>query len=209
VPLPAALGDRLLRLRALEEYTELLQTSDVLAPAAAVAPRASSSGRRPGTGAPPAPPLQRAPGTDPGARPVLDLLHATLLIARHARPRLDAAACEARLAALAAAAEAKLPPGAPRYPLRLVRVVNAVLYGEEGFVGDSEDYYNPDNSCIDRVLARRRGGAARNGGARRAQGTGARRRASEKGPRGSSGAAWGWRGGGRSGAWGGGPSRGI
>lgn len=112
-PLPAALGERLARLRALESYSSLLTASDVLAPAAAAAPRAASAS---------AAPEESTSSSSGGARPPLDLLAATLLIARHARPGLDAAAAEAELARLAAAAEARLPPGGPRYPLALVKV---------------------------------------------------------------------------------------
>lgn len=108
-PLPAALGERLARLRALESYSSLLAASDVLAPAAAAAPRAASV-------------AAGISSSSCGARPPLDLLAATLLIACHARPGLDAAAAEAELARLAAAAEARLPPGGPRYPLALVKV---------------------------------------------------------------------------------------
>ncbi|GBF98558.1 hypothetical protein Rsub_11888 [Raphidocelis subcapitata] len=154
--LPAALNERLSRLRALEEFRALLEATDILCPATAVAPGLAAP---PPPLAPPSPPGDRA-GGPAGARrprPPLDLLRAALLIARHAQPQLDFSVCERELARLAAAAEARLPPGAPRYPLRLVRVVNAVLYSEAGFKGDAEDYYNPDNSCIDRVLQRRRG----------------------------------------------------
>lgn len=138
--LPGALADRLARARALEEYRALLAASDCLAPATAVV----------------AAPAQRA--SRKRRPPPLDLVAATLLVARLERPQLDAAAAAAALEALAAAAEAKLAPGAPRYPLAMARVVSRVLFEEAGFEGAKGDaYYSPDCSCLDQVLAQRKG----------------------------------------------------
>lgn len=87
----------------------------------------------------------------------MDLLAATILISRHERPHLDAAWCEQEVSQLAADVEARLPPGGPRYPLRVVREINKVLYEDAGFHGASDNYYDPDNSCVDQVLSRRTG----------------------------------------------------
>jgi hypothetical protein len=116
--LPAALADRLARVRALEDYRSLLSSSDVLAPATALIaapkqPAASSGGNIGGSVA-------------AGSPAPLDLLTAALLIARHARPRLDEAWCRGEVSRLAAAVDARMAPGAPRYPLRMVKEVNAV-----------------------------------------------------------------------------------
>lgn len=109
-PLPASLSDRVLRLRALEDYRSLLMSSDVLASATAL------------TAAPG--PAEAAMAA--AARPVLDLLTAVMLIARHARPQLDASWCQGEVERIAAAVEARLPPSVTRYPLRLVKEVNKV-----------------------------------------------------------------------------------
>ncbi|KAI8470791.1 MAG: Transglutaminase-like superfamily-domain-containing protein [Monoraphidium minutum] len=177
-PLPAALGAALARLRAVEDFRALLFASDVLAPASAAPASAAPAGQQQQQGQPPPQQQQQPQGRAP-----VDLLEAALLIARHARPGLAAGTTRAEVARLAAAAEARLGAGAPRYPLRLVKEVNAVracvearlgggapryplrlvkevnavLYEESGFKGNEEDYYSPDNSCIDRVLETRRG----------------------------------------------------
>ncbi len=39
----------------------------------------------------------------------------------------------------------------------VVAALNAVLFGEQGFRGNSEHYFDPDNSYMDRVIDRRRG----------------------------------------------------
>lgn len=39
----------------------------------------------------------------------------------------------------------------------LLHALNRVLFEEEGLEGDREDYYAPANSCIDLVMARRKG----------------------------------------------------
>jgi regulator of sirC expression with transglutaminase-like and TPR domain len=57
---------------------------------------------------------------------------------------------------LAAEVEAGLPEGV-RYPLRVIKEINRVLYQVHGFKGNSEDYYAPDNNCINRVLETKRG----------------------------------------------------
>ena len=38
-----------------------------------------------------------------------------------------------------------------------VEAVVEVVFGEAGFAGDADDYHHPDNSFLDRVVARRRG----------------------------------------------------
>jgi regulator of sirC expression with transglutaminase-like and TPR domain len=39
----------------------------------------------------------------------------------------------------------------------VISALNAVLFGEQGFRGDSEHYFDPENSYLDRVIDRRRG----------------------------------------------------
>lgn len=76
----------------------------------------------------------------------LPLDHAALLIAAHAQPGLDVDAELARLDRLAEEAG-----GAEADD------VAGLLFGRLGLAGDREDYDNPDNSYLNRVLDRRRG----------------------------------------------------
>lgn len=86
----------------------------------------------------------------------IDVLAAAVLIAQHAYPDLEADSVRQQLDELAAEVEAGLPAGV-RYPLRVIKEINRVLYQVHGFTGNSEDYYAPDNSCINRVLDTKRG----------------------------------------------------
>jgi regulator of sirC expression with transglutaminase-like and TPR domain len=75
--------------------------------------------------------------------PPLD--EAALLVAAHDHP-VDVRGALAQLDELAA-----------RCAEPSVDAVVSLLFEDEGFVGDEEDYYHPDNSFLDRVLERRRG----------------------------------------------------
>eukprot|EP00878_Enallax_costatus_P039749 GHUV01045641.1.p1 GENE.GHUV01045641.1~~GHUV01045641.1.p1 ORF type:complete len:126 (+),score=57.15 GHUV01045641.1:2-379(+) len=85
--------------------------------------------------------------------PVLD---AALLIAKHAHPDLDPQHVRQQLDDLAAEVVAALPEGV-RYPLRVTKEINRVLYDVHGFKGNEEDYYNPNNSYINKVLETKKG----------------------------------------------------
>lgn len=80
-----------------------------------------------------------------GPAEVLPLDEAVLLVAAHDHA-VDVAAVRGELDALAARCSAPT-----------VDAVVEVLFEEEGFAGDVDDYHHPDNSFLDRVLARRRG----------------------------------------------------
>jgi regulator of sirC expression with transglutaminase-like and TPR domain len=41
--------------------------------------------------------------------------------------------------------------------MRVVQAITKVMYKQRGFRGNSDDYYNPDNSAINRVLELRTG----------------------------------------------------
>ncbi len=71
---------------------------------------------------------------------------AALELARFAHPGLDSAACLEYFDTLAARVEQPTALG-------LRRVIGI----GEGFGGDVDDYYDPDNSFLDRVIERRRG----------------------------------------------------
>ncbi len=44
-----------------------------------------------------------------------------------------------------------------RYPLKVIQSINQYLFEELGFTGDTKDYYNPENSFINKVIDRRSG----------------------------------------------------
>ncbi len=71
---------------------------------------------------------------------------AALLVAAHARPGLDVTAWLDRLDDLAA-----------DVPDATVDALCRTLFGVVGLAGDQVDYYDPENSYLDRVLERRRG----------------------------------------------------
>lgn len=79
----------------------------------------------------------------------LDLIEAALLIAAEHDASLNLAACRAQLDALAQRARTALVTDAARLCWFLAEA--------EGFRGNARDYYNPDNSYLDRVLATRSG----------------------------------------------------
>jgi regulator of sirC expression with transglutaminase-like and TPR domain len=84
----------------------------------------------------------------------LDLAQAALLIAQPAYPDLDPSRWIDELDRLAARARPFVSGGGDYEPLvRLVRFTHE----REGFHGNSEDYYDPRNSYLNEVLARRTG----------------------------------------------------
>ncbi|MFM8877633.1 MAG: SirB1 family protein [Verrucomicrobiota bacterium] len=84
-----------------------------------------------------------------------DLEEAVWRLARTRNPEAPIAAYQAQLdwwaQAAATGVEAASDGGA------VVAALNAVLFGEQGFCGNSENYFDPDNSYMDRVIDRRRG----------------------------------------------------
>lgn len=76
----------------------------------------------------------------------LPLDEAALLISACAHPGMDVAAQLARIDDLARAVETPTTDG-----------ICQALFGELGFAGDREDYGDPSNSYLDRVIDRRRG----------------------------------------------------
>ena len=80
---------------------------------------------------------------------------ACLEIARDEYPDLDAAACLAQLDATAAVIRSRL--AADAFPEQRIAALNHRLFTEEGFRGNADDYYDPRNSYLNEVLARRTG----------------------------------------------------
>lgn len=89
----------------------------------------------------------------------IDVERAMWLVARISNPRLELATISRQLDALAARVRSRLADVAPQELNPSVRLaaVRHVLFAEEGFTGNAADYYAPENSSIDRVLATRRG----------------------------------------------------
>jgi regulator of sirC expression with transglutaminase-like and TPR domain len=83
----------------------------------------------------------------------VDLAHAALLIAAEERPGTDVDHYRARLLSLGMAARARvaLDPDSP------VAALNNFVFGELGFAGNQQNYYDPRNSLLSYVLDERRG----------------------------------------------------
>jgi regulator of sirC expression with transglutaminase-like and TPR domain len=84
----------------------------------------------------------------------LQLDEAALLLARIEHPELDAAACLSILDSYAVELGGRLrdPSGET-----FVAEANRFLFDELGFTGNTDDYYNPANSCLNEVLASKTG----------------------------------------------------
>jgi regulator of sirC expression with transglutaminase-like and TPR domain len=89
----------------------------------------------------------------------VDLAEGALWISAEDNPGLDVAAAMGRLDVLAAELAPRLQALAPGPGADLVRLdaLRAFLFEEKGFRGDCEEFYDPANSYLDRVLERRRG----------------------------------------------------
>jgi regulator of sirC expression with transglutaminase-like and TPR domain len=87
--------------------------------------------------------------------PAADLTRIALEIARDHDPNVDVESALAQIEALAARVRDRCPSGSP---IRTVLgQINWVLFTEEGYRGNAEDYYDPRNSFLNEVLARRTG----------------------------------------------------
>ncbi len=85
----------------------------------------------------------------------IDLLRCACLIARTEYPALDAAECDARLAELAQRVAARVRRAAGH--AETIAALNHVLFREEGFRANRDDYYDPRNSFVNEVLERKLG----------------------------------------------------
>ena len=89
----------------------------------------------------------------------VDFVRAAAFIAMHRRPELSRVedAVE-ELDELAAELEKLLPPNEEdRFPLRTLKTISRFMFEDLGFRGNEEEFYDPRNSCLDEVLARRVG----------------------------------------------------
>ncbi|MBX2865380.1 MAG: transglutaminase-like domain-containing protein [Leptolyngbyaceae cyanobacterium MAG.088] len=87
------------------------------------------------------------------SQPILELASAALCPAQEIYPELDPASFYQQLDDIAVA----IRPSISDYPLKTIQAINQQLYGELGFRGNQIDYYDPDNSYLNRVLERRLG----------------------------------------------------
>jgi regulator of sirC expression with transglutaminase-like and TPR domain len=85
----------------------------------------------------------------------LDLLEGALLVAQDARPGLDRTAIELQIDQLAEPLTRRQLTGLPA--AAQARALADQLFVRAGFRGNTSDYYDPRNSFLDEVLARRTG----------------------------------------------------
>lgn len=85
----------------------------------------------------------------------LDLETGAWLLAQTQYPDINVAAYQALLDSFAADLRERLLD--QDRPLGTLATVNEYLFGELGFRGNSDDYYDPDNSYFNRVIDRRTG----------------------------------------------------
>jgi regulator of sirC expression with transglutaminase-like and TPR domain len=85
----------------------------------------------------------------------LSLIEAAVAIAQDDFPDLDMQAVLSEIDALADRLRRRIPPDA--VPVQRLRWLNRFFFQELGFAGNVNDYYDPDNSYLHRVLVTRRG----------------------------------------------------
>ncbi len=85
----------------------------------------------------------------------IDLLRASLTIARTAYPTLDTRSCVQRVESLAAKVRSQL--SSDLSVVEMLAVLNRVMFQDEGFRGNRDDYYDPRNSFLNDVIDRRLG----------------------------------------------------
>ena len=88
-------------------------------------------------------------------RPTAKVEDVAILIAKEANPLLDDHAL--RRAIDGVGAEALIRRGLRSTPERDCRILAQLVFEELGFDGERDDYYNPDNSYLDKVMQRRKG----------------------------------------------------
>jgi len=90
-----------------------------------------------------------------GMRRDVDLEAGSLLLMEFGHPEVDARETVHELDALAEELADRLVPGDP--PATVVEMLTDFLFVEKGFKGNQENYSDPDNSYLNRVLETRRG----------------------------------------------------
>ncbi|HEX6690047.1 MAG TPA: transglutaminase-like domain-containing protein, partial [Burkholderiales bacterium] len=85
----------------------------------------------------------------------IDLARACLMIAQDAYPGLDVERYLGDIERLAIRLRARIPQSGS--PEERIVALNQFLYGDLGYWGNAEDYYDPRNSYLNEVLDRRTG----------------------------------------------------
>ena len=85
----------------------------------------------------------------------IDLTKATLIVARLEYPELEINHCLNTIEQFIAQTQTRLSP--TRYPLKIIREINAVFFEELRFRGNQENYYDPRNSFLNDVIERKLG----------------------------------------------------
>jgi len=85
----------------------------------------------------------------------LDLEEGAFLIARFGYPQMKPTNYQALLDGMAKEIAPRIRR--KRLPEEILRAINTYLFLEQGFAGNTDHYYDPDNSYINRVLDRRTG----------------------------------------------------
>lgn len=83
------------------------------------------------------------------------LFEAAVCLGQDEYPSLDVQAVLGEVDLLLERIKKRLPADAG--PVQKLRILNQYFYGDLGFAGNLNDYYDPDNSYVHRVLATRRG----------------------------------------------------
>ncbi len=86
---------------------------------------------------------------------IIPLFEAASAIAQDVEPELDLTAVQLEIDMLTERLKQRLPADASH--LQKLRMLNHYFYNDLGFSGNVNDYYNPDNSYLHRVLHSRRG----------------------------------------------------
>jgi regulator of sirC expression with transglutaminase-like and TPR domain len=85
----------------------------------------------------------------------IDLGKAALAIAKGEYPNLSIDDCLSRLDQLGRAVDLRL--GDEKTPFRIIAAVNMVLFKEQGYEGNRDNYYDPKNSFLNDVIERKTG----------------------------------------------------
>ena len=85
----------------------------------------------------------------------IPLFEAALSIAQDADPKLDLTACAITIDKFAIRLKQRMPKDIGKIPK--LRLLNSFFYQDLGFAGNMNDYYDPDNSYLNKVLSTRRG----------------------------------------------------
>lgn len=88
-------------------------------------------------------------------RDQFDLAEVSLLLAQDAYPNLDVSAAQASIEHMVSVVKERLPEDA--FAEQRIQALNHYLFDELGFVGNSDDYFDPRNSYLNDVLERRTG----------------------------------------------------